>query len=753
MAISSEQASRPLLDEDVIDLRQLWVALLRYKWAILLVPVLVGMVVYLYASTLTPVYRASSSLLLEPDNENVVGIRGVEEGRANRDYLQTQFELLKSRDLAEEVVRRLDLVNHAEFDPAQQPEPLISIGSLLDWRRWVDRLGLGGVIPTTSPEALAAPDPVARDPFAGVVRAFRGRLSVSPRNGTQMVDLRVQMADPALAAAAANAVAQVYIDQQLAARVAMTEQATGWMSRQLSELKAQLDDSERRLQAYVQREDLVNMDGVTTVEASELSQLNTRLVEARQSFARAENQYNRMVEVAGGGWREHLTVPAVRSNALVAQYLTAEADARSRVDALAQRYGPRHPTMIEAKDELTVATEALRSQVQARVASIEQEYSMAQTNLRSLESAFDANREAMREVQQKEFQFREIKREVELNRTLYDTFLNRLKETSATADLDDPNARIVDSAPVPKSPIKPKKTQMTLIASVLALMVTGGLAVLRELMDNRVRSGAEVEEKLRMPLLGLLPLEREGTERRDMARLYQADRDPHFSEAVRTLRTGVVLSSLDAPRTALMVTSSISAEGKTTLAVNLATALGQMERVLLLEGDLRKPAFREVFALSSEAPGFADVMAGEADLEDAIHHVDGIDVLACGATPPNPLELLSSHSFIELLEQLSSEYDRILIDAPPVQAVSDPLVLATCASSVLFVVQSDATPVPLVRKSLERLQEINAPIAGVVLDQVDLEKSRQYDYLYGYRYAEAGYYGPYGHPPAGTPSA
>jgi capsular exopolysaccharide synthesis family protein len=682
-----------------------------------------------------------------------VGIRGVEEGRANRDYLQTQFELLKSRDLAEEVVRRLDLVNHAEFDPAQQPEPLISIGSLLDWRRWVYRLGLGGVIPTTSPEALAAPDPVARDRFAGVVGAFRGRLSVAPRNGTQMVDLRVQMADPALAAAAANAVAQVYIDQQLAARVAMTEQATGWMSRQLSELKAQLDDSERRLQAYVQREDLVNMDGVTTVEASELSQLNTRLVEARQSFARAENQYNRMVEVAGGGWREHLTVPAVRSNALVAQYLTAEADARSRVDALAQRYGPRHPTMIEAKDELTVATEALRSQVQARVASIEQEYSMAQTNLRSLESAFDANREAMREVQQKEFQFREIKREVELNRTLYDTFLNRLKETSATADLDDPNARIVDSAPVPKSPIKPKKTQMTLIASVLALMVTGGLAVLRELMDNRVRSGAEVEEKLRMPLLGLLPLEREGTERRDMARLYQADRDPHFSEAVRTLRTGVVLSSLDAPRTALMVTSSISGEGKTTLAVNLATALGQMERVLLLEGDLRKPAFREVFALSSEAPGFADVMAGEADLEDAIHHVDGIDVLACGATPPNPLELVSSHPFVELLEQLSSEYDRILIDAPPVEAVSDPLVLATCASSVLFVVQSDATPVPLVRKSLERLREINAPIAGVVLDQVDLEKSRQYDYLYGYRYAEAGYYGPYGHPPAGTPSA
>ena len=743
MGVASEDTARPVLDEDVIDLRQIWVAVLRYKWAILLLPVLVAMVVYLYASTLTPMYRASSSLLLEPDEENVVGIRGVEEGRANRDYLQTQFELLKSRDLAEEVVRRLDLVNHAEFDPAQQPEPLISIG----------RLGLEGVIPTRSPEDLAAAQPVATDPFASVVGAFRGRLSVSPRSGTQMVDLRVESADPALAASAANTVAQVYIDQQLAARVAMTEQATGWMSRQLSELKAQLDDSERRLQAYVRREDLVNMDGVTTVEASELSQLNTRLVEARQSFARAENQYNRLVEVAGAGWRQHLSVPAVRSNALVAQYLTAEADARSRVDTLAQRYGPRHPTMIEARDELTVATEALRSQVQARVASIEQEYRMAQTNLRSLESAFDANREAMREVQQKEFEFRAIEREVEMNRTLYDTFLNRLKETSATADLDDPNARIVDPATVPGSPIKPRKSQMTLIAGVLALMVTGGLAVLRELMDNRVRSGAEVEEKLRMPLLGLLPLEREGTERRALARLYQADGDPHFSEAVRTLRTGVVLASLDRPSTTLMVTSSVSGEGKTTLGVNLATALGQMERVLLLEGDLRKPAFREIFGLSSEAAGFADVVAGEAALEEAIHSVDGMDVLACGATPPNPLELLSSRSFIELLEHLSSEYDRILIDAPPVQAVSDPLVLATCASSVLFVVQSDATPVPLIRKSLDRLRGINVPLAGVVLDQVDVEKSRRYDYLYGYRYAEAGDYGPYGHPPADPPSA
>jgi capsular exopolysaccharide synthesis family protein len=383
------------------------------------------------------------------------------------------------------------------------------------------------------------------------------------------------------------------------------------------------------------------------------------------------------------------------------------------------------------------------------VASIEQDYELARTNLRSLESAFDDNREAIREVQQKEFRFRELERQVETNRTLYNIFLNRLKETSATADVDDPNARIVDDAVVPRGAVKPRKTRMSMIAGVLAFMAAIGLALLREQFDNRIRGSAEVEDKLGMPMLGLLPLQKKSTERKQIARLFKRDRDKAFSEAVRTIRTGVVLSGLDNPHKIIVITSSTPGEGKTSLASNLAASLGQMERVLLLEADMRKPAFRRIFEFDQDRPGLADVAAGNATSEQAIQAFDGIDVMACGTIPPNPLELVSSQRFTDLLEKLDQQYDRIVIDTPPVQAVSDPLVLSTHANTVIYMVKSDATPVPLVRKGLKRLAEVNAPIAGIVLDHVDVRKSRKYGYGYGGKYGAEGYYDYYGYSSAG----
>ncbi|MEX0373621.1 GumC family protein [Spiribacter roseus] len=738
-------------DDDVIDLRQLWVTLMRHKWGIITLPLLVVMLVYLYVSTLTPIYRGTSSLLIEPDTGNVVGIQGVDSMAASREYLQTQFELLKSRGLAERVVNELGLADHPEFDPAQQEPPLIDLAVLTDWRGWITALGLDGMIPVTEPEDLNAQTLSEAQRRERIVSAFRSRVTVEPRRNTQLVDIQVEMADAATAAEAANALANGYIERQLQARLDMTEQATGWMSNRMADLKDQLDSSERRLQAYVEEQDLVDMDGVTTVEASELSQLNERLVDARQDFARAENQYQQIAGVTEANWREQATVPVVRSNSLVSEALSAESAARAKVDELSQRYGPRHPTMIEAQDELNAATETLRSQVQQVVASIEQDYELARTNLRSLESAFDDNREAIREVQQKEFRFRELEREVETNRTLYNTFLNRLKETTATADVEDANARVVDNAVVPRSPVKPRKAQISLIAGVLAFMAAIGLALLREQFDNRIRGSAEVESKLGIPMLGLLPLQKKSVERNQIARLFTRDRDKAFSEAVRTIRTGVVLSGLDNPHKIIVVTSSTPGEGKTSLASNLAASLGQMERVLLLEADMRKPTFRRIFEFDQDRPGLADVAAGNATSEQAIQSFDGIDVMACGTIPPNPLELVSSQRFTDLLEKLDQQYDRIVIDAPPVQAVSDPLVLSTHANTVIYMVKSDATPVPLVRKGLERLAEVNAPIAGIVLDHVDVKKSRKYGYGYGYggKYGAEGYYDYYGYSSAG----
>lgn len=704
--ISAQQQDAPntFVDDEVIDLRKIWVVLLRNKWGIILVPLLAAMLAYLYVSTLTPIYRATSTLLIQPPSSNIVGIQGVESITGNNEFLQTQFELLKSRQLAELVVKELNFV--------------------------------ADVIPSENDEATAD------DRLERAISSFRRTISISPRQNTQIVDMSVEMADPETAARAATVLARGYIDLQIQGRLEVTTQATNWMSRRLSELEDELKASERRLQDYVEQEDLVDMGGITTVEAAELSQINDRLIDARQAFARAENEYRQIADYTADEWRMQATAPAVRSNSLIAEFIGAEVRARARVDELSQRYGPQHPRMIEAQDELTAATESLRGQVRQVAASIEQAYRLSESNLASLQAAFNANREDIRDVQAKATQFRQLEREVESNRALYDRFLTRLNETSATADIEEVNARIIDAAIVPKSPVKPRVMRSAGITGILALMAVIGLAFLREQLDNRIRSSSDVDEKLRVPMLGLTPLQKKAS-RSEIARLYLSETKRTFSEAIRTIRTGVVLSGLDNPHKRILITSSVPGEGKTSLACNLASALGQLERVILIEADMRNPTLKHVYGMDKNQPGLADVLAQNATLEQSVHHVDDIAVLACGTLPPDPLELLSSNRFNDLLGQLNQEYDRIVIDAPPVHAVTDPLVLASCANAVLYVVKSDATAAPMVLKGLSRFDEFDAPVLGVVLSHFDANKSGQYGY--GYKYANDGYYDYYGY--------
>lgn len=732
-------------DADSLDLRWIWSTLMRHKWVIICFPLLVAMLTYLYVSTLTPIYQAQSTLIFEPDSGNVMGIQSIDPRPAMQGYLQTQVALLQSRSIASMVVEGLDL---ARLQPEQSPSGGIAealrLDQLLDWRKWARLFGLGAVLPLDDPAATAAQQPPTQEMRTNqaIGRVMRATSIVS-RPNTQLVDIRVQMADPRLAAAIANSVARSFINAQIEGRFQMAEQATGWMRARLTEIEQDLEESERRLQKYVASEDLINLDGVATVEAAEIQQLNNRLVQARQDFAQAQNQFEQISSVADADWREQLSAPVLRNNGLISGLISNESSVRAKVEQLAERYGPLHPSMIAARDELEAIQESLRRQIGEVIASIEQSYQLTRANLNSLQASFDENREAIREVQAKETEFKQLQREVESNRALYETFLNRLKETSITADIEDTDARIVQGASAPRSPIRPRVMNNAQLAGVLALFLVVGLAFLREYLNNAIRSPDEISEKLGMPVLGIVPLRKRVKERSKLSRLFFKDTDRSFSEAIRTIRTSVMLSELDEARKTILVTSTVPGEGKSSVASNLAAALGQMERVVLVEADMRKPSFRTIYPSETNGVGLADVLSGETLIEAAIKPIDGADVLECGSIPANPLELLSSRRFSEMLARLGASYDRVIIDSPPVQSVSDPLVLMTCADAVIYVVRSDSTPVALIRKGLARISD--APILGIVLEQLDIKKSRNYGYGYGDKYSAGGYYDYYGY--------
>lgn len=719
---------------DEIDLLKLWRTLWHFKWQLGGLVGAVALLAALVSLSLTPVYRATSSLLIEEKAAKIVSIEQVYglEGDGN-EYLQTQLELLRSRALAERVVRELKLSSHREFDPRQQERPWFSLGNALKGLQ-ADKL-----VPGTMPGDAVAVAMAEQLLIDGVTNSFMSRITIAPQGKSYLVKVSVDMQDPRMAAQAANALARGFIEMQLEANMAMATTATTWMNNRLGELQINLKKAEDRLQAFREAQNLVDLEGVTTISANELKATGERMIDARRQRAEAESMYRQVAAISKGDWEKLASVPAVLGHPLIQQFKGEEARARAKVEELSRRYGPRHPAMESAMSELNAASASLRGQVEQVVAGIERSYQIALANERSLQGSFDVNRAQIQAISGKEFKLRELQRDVDTNRALYDTFLTRLKETAATADLKTANARVVDMATLPTVPVAPRKALIVLIAVMVSLIVGVGLALLLEALNNTFKGSEQVESLLNLPVLGILPLlsDKEANSV-SLARMFIQGKNNRFSESVRTIRTSVVLAGMQGAHQVVVVTSSVPGEGKSTVSSNLAFALGQMERVLLIDADLRRPTVARNFEFPVGTPGLANLIAGTARLEECIRTVDGIDVIGAGAVPPNPLELLSSEVFSEVIAGLKGRYQRIIIDSPPTQAVSDAIVLSTYANALIYVVRSASTPIPLVQKGVGQLLQNNAPVNGVVLNQVDVERAQKYGYGYGSYYT---YYG------------
>ena len=709
-------------DADTLDLMRLWNILWRAKWMIALLILATCGLTFVALQLVTPQYKATASLVIAERNPQVLAFQQLmEPGIHSSEYLQTQLGLLQSRALAERVVRELDLAHHPLFAPREDDTPWF------DWRAHVPEWVPAWLIPPPAPE----PDEAAR--VRSVTRALATATSAQYIGKSQLIAVSVELPDPQLAASITNALAEGFIANQLDSNMKRSLSAADWMNRRLLELQENLRGAENRLQAYREAEGLVDLDGVSTISANELSLTGSKMIDARRERAEAQSQY-RQVQALGGNLERLASVPAVLGHPLIQQFKAERARAQARVDELSRRYGPKHPTMIAAQTELNAATASLHGQVQQVVAGIERKFQLAEANERSLRESFDTNKTQIQDISRKEFRLRELQREVDSNRVLYETFLARLKETAATSDINSANAQVVDRAVAPIQPSKPRKGLILGIAALVAGVLGMGLAFLREALDDTFRSSEDVESQVNVPLLGVVPLVARKSRGR-LAHLFRLNEDVRFCEAIRTLRTGLVLSDIDRPRQVVLVTSTLANEGKSSVAVNLAFSMSHIERVLLIEADLRNPTLAGHFTLPPKAPGLAELIAGRSRFEDCVHTVGKLTLLPAGNMPSNPQELLSSPRLARILQALKSRYQRIIIDSPPSQVVSDALLLAKLSNALIYVIHAESTPIPLVQKGIGQLLRNKAPVIGVVLNQYDLSKAGRYGSPYeGYGY-------------------
>ena len=741
--IATAPDARPIEEEEgraeeSFDLLEYWRVVTKRKWSIVGLALAITLLAALVAYSIQPTFRATVTLLVEAQKNRVVAIEEVYPGvTGSREYFQTQAEILKSRELAAKVVQKLSLTRNPEFDPRQQEPPV--------WKRWLDNVSPDVAILGV---AVSGEDQGVSEAaiFKQVVNRFRGRLTVEPVRLSQLIRVNFQSFDPNLAAKIANAVAETYIEADLESRFQMTQKASDWLSERLRGLRQKVDASEKALQQYREKERIVDAKALTQSGATrQLEDLTRTLGEARQRRNETENKYNQIRGINGPA-SNYESVPAVMGNQLVGQMRVLEGDAERRLSEASNRYGKEHPRMIQAQAELRAARENTRRAIETVVASITKEFEVARANEASLERSFSRAKGEIQDINRKEFQLGILERDVAANKQLYDMFLGRYKETNAAGDLQSTVARVVDPAVPPSGPYKPDRRQMVLVALIIGLFVGVMLALLLERLDSTLKTSADVESKLGLPVLASLPVVSERGVKTE--RIVEQNPQAMFSEGIRTARTGILLSAIDEPHRAVVVTSSVPGEGKTTFATNLALAFSQTKRVVLVDADMRRPSIGKLFGREPNAPGLSTLVSGNTPPTECIFKAEGSElyVIPSGTVPPNPLELLLSKRFEDTLVKLQEMFEIVIIDSPPVQLVSDALVVARHCTGLVYLVKADETPYQLARNGVKRLRRAHCNIIGVALNKLDFERADKYYGEYtGYsKYGYKRYYGAYG---------
>jgi capsular exopolysaccharide synthesis family protein len=654
----------------------------------------------------------------------------VQESQGRGDYYTTQYNILQSRSLARKTIDQLNL-----WSLGRAPTP-----STLNARR-VIRTGVDAVAgwfsssraPTGAPQA----GETARESAA--IDAFLGHLTIAPVRNSRLVDLLFRSPDPATASQAVNMLARLYIEQSLEFKFMSSKEASDWLGERLAEQRAKVEEAEAGLQRYREEKDAVSLDERQNIVVQKLSDLNAAVTRAKTLRIEKESLYNQLRSIQHD--RSALdTFPGILSNSFIQALKTNVADLQRQYATTSQTLGERHPEMKKLKSSIDATEARLQGEIGKVVESVRNEFLTAQAQENRLIDALDAQKGEALSLNRRGIEYGVLRREAESNRQIYDSLLQRAKETSISSELKTSNIRIIDPGETPRSPVVPR-TRLNLMLGVFGgALFAIGLAFFFEYFDNRIRTPEEIKTHLGLPFLGFIPVVIKAGDTHAYPLLNNGVA-AGFVEAFRAIRTNVLFSSVEEGSRSLVITSSGPNEGKTLVATNLAMAMAQSgQRVLLIDADMRRPNVHSAFDLPAD-PGLSNVLVGDARASDAVKStmVTGLWVLPGGRRSPNPAELLGSKRFRDFLTTLQEQFDWVILDSPPIMAVTDAALVSHVVSGVLFVVGAEMTSRAVARHALEQLAAAQGRTIGGVLNRIDLRRNAYY-YSQYYRREYTKYY-------------
>ncbi len=700
----------------------------RYKTLIFATAALAMLISALIVFQLTPRYTAEAQIFIGTRSANVVDIESVLQAlRPDRTTMNNEVEVLSSRSLAEAVVDELGLLEKPEFNRQLRPPSLL--GRLSQWLPQSLRATLSG----NSAAAARTPEETARRVRDATVTVFSEALRVTPIRLSNVVSVTATSEEAELAALIANTLSEIYLRQLLDEKFAATEQASGWLNERVLDLREQVEQSERAVEAFRQERGLTQTSDSTLVE-QQVSEVNSQLIAARATTSEAAarlRQARELMKSEGGIF----SIPEVLSAPLIQNLRLQEASLVGESAQMAQEYGPRHPRMVNMAAELEDIRAKIGEEVERIVAGIENSLEVARTRERALEESLEELKAEADQLTSSQARLRVLEREAAANQALFDVFLARYMETGDQEELFSADARIISRAIVPTEQIWPNLTAaagITLVASALLGLLA--VFVAEQVFERGFRHSAQLETGLKVNSFGAVPMLDEAGDQ--LTNHVLENPMSAFSESLRMLHSTLLAAHRDEPESSsMLITSSVSNEGKTFLSISLARLIARGGRkTLLIDADLRHGQIAKRLGLSDET-GLAHLLTGrEKATQSAIKRdaESGLDVLTAGKPLNVRTDIIRQQSMLKLLDEFKSKYDLVIIDSPPLLLVSDALNLAKCVDATMYAVRWSATPRKVVRTGISQL--LNAPhvrLAGAVLTMAQGNRKGYYAYGYG----------------------
>jgi succinoglycan biosynthesis transport protein ExoP len=675
-----------------------------------------------------PVYVAKATIEIDRENTNVLPFQGADAFDSMMDldnYIETQSKVLTSETLALQTIRNTGLAANPEFSAGGIPSEAIATGSLANQKR--------------PPE----------------VAAFLGSLSVKRIPSSRLMEVSYESTDPVLAARILNAHLENFKAQNIQSRYEATLEATRFLTSQLNELKLTVKQSEDARINYERQNQIWSVDDKSNITSQRLADLDKQLTDAEGETLKKQALY----EYAKAGDID--AVPEIRADALLQDLQKKRADLAVQYTEALNQYGPNFPKVLRLQAQMKEVDDQIGRESKGIILQLESDYREAKQREGLIRQALELQKAETNNMAEKMVQYNILKRESEADKTLYEGLLTKLKEAGISEGLKSSNLRVVDPAMIPSYPARPAKARNIALAFLVGLVGGIGLALLREYLDNTVKTPDDIETLTRLPSLAVVPAFGDSASHKRRFGVFSAPATngndkrielvaqhlpkSQMSEAFRALRTALLLSQPDHPPQVILVTSALPREGKTTAAANLAVTLAQLgDKTILVDADLRKPGVGRLLNLGpGKYAGLSSYLAGVSTLDlVTVPHplIPNLAAIPTGPLPPNPADLLSSHKLSDAITELRTRYKFVVIDSPPIMAATDAVILSVQADGVLLVVRSGETPKEAFMRTCDLLTSVKSRLLGVVLNAVDASAP---DYYYSYRYYPYSYgYGP-----------